>query len=201
MSTVLPSSLASSATLVPGPADPLSLPSLSERMTQDLQLRGLSPRTQEAYLRAVRQLVAFYRRPPDQLKEEEVRDYFLHLKNHKHFAPNSLKIAYCGIRFFFSNTVKRDWKTLELLRVERQRRLPDVLSRPKPSSRRSQRLPLRTTYPPRGARSCKRWSEWTTEHPGGSPRVICQSNVSVVTGGCLQSSGTSRPRTASTIRP
>ena len=120
MSTVLPSSVASSAlplpatpTVVPGlTAEIPPQPSLRELMTRDLQPRGLSPRTQEAYLRAVRQLAAFYRQPPDQLKEEEVRDYFLHLKNHKHFAPNSLKIAYCGIRFFFTNTLKRDWKTL-----------------------------------------------------------------------------------------
>ena len=101
---------------------------LRQRMTHDLQLRGLSERTQEAYLRAVRQLAAFYRLPPDQLNEQQLRDYFLYLKNHKHFAPNSLKIAYCGIRFLFTHTLKRDWKTLELLRVERQRRLPDVLS-------------------------------------------------------------------------
>jgi site-specific recombinase XerD len=97
-------------------------------MLRDMQLRGHSPRTQEAYLRAVRQLVEFYRCPPNQLNEEQLRGYFLHLKNQKRFAPNSMKIAYCGIRFFFTHTLKRDWSTLELLRAERQRRLPDVLT-------------------------------------------------------------------------
>jgi len=127
MSTIVPSSAEPSATSSVAASPPAQL-SLRERMTRDLQLRGLSARTQEAYLRAVRQLAAFYRLPPDQLNEEQLRDYFLHLKNHKHFAPNSLKIAYCGIRFFFTNTLKRHWNTLELLRVERQRRLPDVLT-------------------------------------------------------------------------
>jgi integrase len=98
-------------------------------MTRDLQLRGYSPRTQEAYLRAVRQLAAFYRVAPDQLKEEQVRYYILHLKNEKHFAPSSLKIATVGIRFFYTHTEPRDWKTLKLVRVERQQRLPDVLTR------------------------------------------------------------------------
>ena len=102
--------------------------SLRQRMTRDLELRGYSQRTQEAYLRAVRQLAAFYRLSPDELHEEQVRDYFLYLKNRKHFAPSSLKIAYCGIRFFFTHTLERDWKTLTLLRTERQRRLPDVLT-------------------------------------------------------------------------
>jgi len=128
MSTVLPSSPASCATPLPVTGNPTPQPSLRERMIRDLQLRGLSERTQEAYLRAVRKLAAFYRRPPDQLKEEELRSYFLHLKNERHFAPNSLKIAYCGIRFFFTHTLKRDWGTLAMLRVERQRRLPDVLT-------------------------------------------------------------------------
>ena len=98
-------------------------------MTRDLQLRGYSPRTQEAYLRAVRQLAAFYRLAPDQLKEQQVRDYFLYLQNQKHFSPSSLKIVYVGIRFFYTHTEPRDCKTLGLLRVQRQSRLPDVLTR------------------------------------------------------------------------
>lgn len=96
MSTVLPSSAEPSATSSSVAANSPAPLSLRERMTRDLQLRGLSPRTQEAYLRAVRQLAAFYRLPPDQLNEEQLRDYFLYLKNQKHFAANSLKIAYCG---------------------------------------------------------------------------------------------------------
>src|SRR5438067_321690 len=65
---------------------------LRQRMLQDLQLAGLSPRTQEAYLRAVRQLADHFRTPPDRLTEPQVRDYFLHLKNDRKFAPASLVI-------------------------------------------------------------------------------------------------------------
>lgn len=114
----------------PSPAAGATQPgSLRQRMTRDLQLRGYSSRTQEAYLRAVRQLAAFYRIAPDRLNEEQVRDYFLHLKNHRHFSPSSLKIAAVGIRFFYTHTEPRDWKTLSLVRVQRQSRLPDVLTR------------------------------------------------------------------------
>ena len=59
-----------------------SQPSLRERMTRNLQLRGLGACTQEAYLRAVRQLAAFYRPTPNQYNEEQLREYFLRLKNH-----------------------------------------------------------------------------------------------------------------------
>jgi hypothetical protein len=43
--------------------------SLRQRMLQDLQIAGLSERTQEAYLRAVRQLADHFHTPPDRLSE------------------------------------------------------------------------------------------------------------------------------------
>lgn len=106
----------------------LSTTSLRERMRQDLQLAGLSERTQEAYLGAVRRMAEHFHRPPDQLTEPEVRDYFLYLKNTKQLAAGSLRIAYHGIRFFFTYTVRRDWRTLAQVRIPKPKRLPDVLS-------------------------------------------------------------------------
>jgi site-specific recombinase XerD len=97
-------------------------------MLQDLQLAGLSERTQEAYLRSVRQLADHFHTPPDRLSKHQVRDYFLHLKNDKKFAAASLVIAYSGIKFFYSHTSPRDWPTLQRLRARKEKRLPDVLS-------------------------------------------------------------------------
>lgn len=101
---------------------------LRQKMHQDLQLAGLSERTQEAYLRAVRQLADYFHTPPDRISEQQVRDYFLHLKNDRNFASASLGIAYSGIKFFYSHTAPRDWPTLKRLRVRRDKKLPDVLS-------------------------------------------------------------------------
>jgi site-specific recombinase XerD len=101
---------------------------LRRRMLQDLQLAGLSERTQEAYLRAVRQLADHFHTPPDRLSEHQLRDYLLHLKNDKKFASASLVVAYSGIKFFSSHTTPRDWPTLRRLRVRKEKRLPDVLS-------------------------------------------------------------------------
>jgi integrase/recombinase XerD len=102
--------------------------SLRQRLLHDLQLAGLSERTQEAYVRAVRQLADHFHTPPDRLSEQQLRDYFLHLKNDRQFAAASLGIAYSGIKFFYSHTISRDWPTLKRLRVPREKRLPDVLS-------------------------------------------------------------------------
>ena len=101
---------------------------LLDRMIQDMQLHGHSEATQKAYLRTVRQLTEFYQLSPDQITEDQLRDYFLHRKNVNQWSRTTMKIAYCGIKFFFQNTLKRDWDTLELVRAENESKLPGVLS-------------------------------------------------------------------------
>lgn len=56
-----------------------------QRMRQDLQLRGMSQPTQDNYTRSVRKLSEHYHKLPDQITEEEIRDYFLFLKNVKKY--------------------------------------------------------------------------------------------------------------------
>jgi site-specific recombinase XerD len=97
-------------------------------MQDDLQLAGLSQGTQQAYLRAVRQLAAHFHTPPDQLSEAQLREYLLFLKNVKQLAPATLRLAYAGIKFFYTRTAPRDWQTLKRLRIPQRKTLPDVLS-------------------------------------------------------------------------
>lgn len=108
---------------------PVAQTPLGRRMLQDMQLVGHSISTQESYLRAVKKLAGYCRTSPDQITEDQLRRYLLHLRNEKQFAAGSLKVAYQGIRFFFTHTVRRDWQTLKQLKVPRQRTLPAVLSR------------------------------------------------------------------------
>lgn len=101
---------------------------LRQKMLEDMQLRGFAVRTQEAYLSAVRQLAKHYHKSPDEIDEEELRQYFLFLKNEKHAARASCTIALCGIKFFFERTLGREWKTFEFLRPAKEKKLPVVLS-------------------------------------------------------------------------
>ena len=102
---------------------------LQQRMLEDMQLRGLSARTQEAYARAVWQLAQHYHRSPDQLSDEDLRQYFLYLANEKKIARPTATIALCGIKFFYEQTLKHDWPTLRFVRPPREWKLPVVLSR------------------------------------------------------------------------
>lgn len=102
---------------------------LRQRMLEDMQLRGLAPKTQDAYLRAVRQLAEYYARSPDRISEEELRQYFLYLKNEKQASASAFSIALCGIKFFYEHTLQRQWHTFELARAPKEHRLPKVLTR------------------------------------------------------------------------
>ena len=75
-------------------------------MIEDLQLRGCSPSTQEAYVWAVQKLARHYQKSPALLTEQELRAYFLHLTRIEHCAPGTLKIALSGIKFCFAVTLK-----------------------------------------------------------------------------------------------
>jgi len=101
---------------------------LRQRMHEDLQLAGLAEGTQTAYLRVVKQLSAHFHTAPDQLTEQQVREYLLYLKNERHVSPSLLKTAASGIIFFYTHTAPRDWLTLKKFRFPRPQSLPDVLS-------------------------------------------------------------------------
>jgi integrase/recombinase XerD len=102
---------------------------LRKHMIEDMQLRGFSASTQVHYLNAVRDLARHFHRSPDQLNDQDLRQYFLHLTNERKLARSTTTIALCGIKFFYERTIRRQWPTLELVRPARERKLPVVLSR------------------------------------------------------------------------
>jgi len=102
---------------------------LRQRMTEDMQLQGLSARTQEAYIAAVRRLSEYYHRKPGELAEEDLRKYFVYLINEKQASPATITIALCAIKFFFERTLQREWPTLHFVRPAYEKKLPVVLSR------------------------------------------------------------------------
>ena len=99
-----------------------------QRMVDILQLNGKGERTQQAYTRSVRMLSQFYDKPPDLVSEQELQEYFLQRKNVNRWSPKTMRICYCGIRFFCVNVLKRDWHILSILRAQNEHRLPAVLS-------------------------------------------------------------------------
>ena len=101
---------------------------LYARLQEDFHLRGLSARSRTAYLGAVRQLERHCGRPPDELGDEEVRGYFLHLIDVRRVAPSTVHQQLYAIKFLYRVTLKRELPCLETIRVKRRQKLPVVLS-------------------------------------------------------------------------
>ncbi len=107
---------------VPNAANP------RQRMIEEMQLRRFSERRIESYLRAVSQLAGFCWKSPDLVRDEALRDYFLYLRNPKRLARAPATIALCGIKFFFTAVLKRDWTTMAIPRPRAEHKRPVVLS-------------------------------------------------------------------------
>jgi len=101
---------------------------LLERMATDLRLAGKSERTVDAYTGAVRRLVRRTGKPLAKIRENDVREYLLGLVDARS-ARGTFSINLCGVRFFWLQTMGRDWKIFDLAKPRYDRKLPVVLSR------------------------------------------------------------------------
>ena len=86
----------------------ITMSELSNRMIRDMQLAGLVEGSRREYLRAVRQLAAYYMVSPDQLSERKVEDYLLYVRDDLGVAKGTFAM-FAGLKFFYLNTLGYDW--------------------------------------------------------------------------------------------
>ena len=101
---------------------------LYNKFSDDLQLAGFAKRTFDGYLREIRKLADHYQCSPEHISESQLRKYFLHLKNVKHYAEGTLRVSLSAFKFFFRVTCPRDWDTLHQLKVKGPKTLPEVIT-------------------------------------------------------------------------
>jgi hypothetical protein len=82
---------------------------LSNRMIEDMKLAGLVDGTRREYLRAVRQLTAYYMVSPDHLTERQVQDYILYVRDDLGVAKGTFAPLLAGLKFFYLNTLAYEW--------------------------------------------------------------------------------------------
>ncbi len=100
---------------------------LRQRMIDDMTMRRMAPKTQAAYIRAVKNLTVFLGRSPDTASPEDLRRFQLHLASGGVSVP-TLNVTVTGLRFFFEVTLGRRGATDHLPLVRKPRKLPVVLS-------------------------------------------------------------------------
>ena len=93
---------------------------LRRRMTEDMQIRNLAHCTQQSYLDQVTRFANHFRRSPDRLGPEHIRDYQLFLTAEKQLAPGSIGVAVSALRFLYGVTLGKDWDIAEVLPAPKQ---------------------------------------------------------------------------------
>ncbi len=104
-----------------------SLSPLRQRMFEDMTMRKLSPMTQTAPIRAVKNFTRFVGRSPDTASAEDLRRYQLHLVE-QGISSGSLNATITGLKFFFATTLERPEAMVKMSHVYEPRKLPLVLS-------------------------------------------------------------------------
>jgi integrase/recombinase XerD len=78
---------------------------LREKMIEEMKLRNFAARTQKSYLAVMVGLAKHYRQFPDQLTQEQIRTYLLHLQE-RGLSSSSQNVAISGLRFFYQQILR-----------------------------------------------------------------------------------------------
>ena len=100
---------------------------LRQRMIDDMVLRKLKPRTQEAHIRAVKRLPSFLKRPPDTATADDLRRFQLGMATNG-ASSHTINVTVTGLRFFFETTMENHEVMRKMSTIREPRRLPTILS-------------------------------------------------------------------------
>lgn len=106
-----------------------SHPSIA-KFQQFVELKDFRPPTKKEYVRYVRKLAEHFGCDPLQLTEDQLRQYFLFLRQEKHYTRSPMKAAKFSLRSFFVDCHQRTgWTVFSEVRIAEPLILPVVLSR------------------------------------------------------------------------
>jgi len=100
---------------------------LRDEMLTDLQLKGITVRTQKTYLREVENLAKYFGKSPDELGESDIKAYLLHLRNERKVSEGTYRFYSYGLKFFYKHTLKRNYVMEKIPFPKQKKPLPVVL--------------------------------------------------------------------------
>lgn len=103
--------------------------SLRQQMIDAMQQRGFSPRTHQSYLAAVRALATYFHKPPDQLQQAQIQDYFVYLVKDRHLSAASCRLYLNGIRFLYLQVLKWPEFDVPIQIPKHPQKIPELLTR------------------------------------------------------------------------
>lgn len=91
-----------------------------------LKLKGLQPKTIEAYARAVRRIGDYFDHRIDHLTEAQLTRYFSELLDTHSWS--AVKLDLYGLKFYYEHVLKQPWVAPGLIKPPRSQRLPDIVT-------------------------------------------------------------------------
>ncbi len=91
-----------------------------------LKLKGLQPKTIEAYSRAIRRIGDYFDQQITDLTEQQLTDYFSQLLESHSWS--AVKLDLYGLKFFYQHVLHKPWVNVDLIKPPKTQRLPDIVS-------------------------------------------------------------------------
>ena len=102
---------------------------LREKMIRELKLKTMSEKTIKSYVSYVNYLAKYYKKSPDKINREEVKNYLYHLRVNKQLSANTLNVVHSAIRFFYIYVINAEWVVKDIAKYKRPKSKPVVLSK------------------------------------------------------------------------
>jgi integrase/recombinase XerD len=104
---------------------------LRKMTLEELERRNYAQTIIHSYLRAVAEFSLHFRRPPNQLGPEHIRQYQAHLFRRRKLAPSTVTQHLAALRFFYIKTLRKPWSIVETPYPKKVQRLPIILTQKK----------------------------------------------------------------------
>ena len=95
---------------------------------EELERRNYTQSTTRAYIRTIEDFARYFKRPPDQLGPEQIRQYIAYLFRERKLADNTVNQRVGALRFFFIKTLRKPWSVEETPYPKKRLHLPVILS-------------------------------------------------------------------------
>ena len=97
--------------------------------TDYLTLQRVSPRTEESYLRAVKEVGEYHKQSSATLSNDQIQDYLIYCIQEKKLAWSSCNVLFCGLKKFYHEYLGRSDSEFSIPPRTRCKKIPMLLSR------------------------------------------------------------------------
>ena len=101
---------------------------LRKMMLEELERRNYAQTTKDCYIQTIEDFARYFKRPPDQLGPEHIREYQAYLFRERKLAARTVTQRLAGLRFFYIQTIKKAWSVADTPYPKKARHLPSILS-------------------------------------------------------------------------